>query len=487
MKENIICLSDSYKYSHWKQYPSNMVSMFDYAEARSGKVYPATVFFGMQYYIDKFLSVPITLRDIYEANDFADGHGIPFNRDGWLHILNEHDGFLPVEIRSATEGLLIPTGNALFTIESTDPEVPWIAGYLETLFMKIWYTSNIATRSYYVKEMIQKYWDKTVQEDAHFGINFAFHNFGDRGSSSVEAAAIGGMAHLTQFLGTDNFNAIKYAKRFYNEEVAGFSIPATEHSSTTAWGQENELQMIMNHIETNKDKDLIAAVCDSYDYLKTVKAVTSGEFKSKIESDEYSNFVIRPDSGDPLEMVERTLDIMEENNLKFAVNSKGYKKFNNYSIIWGDGIDMNVMEKLLQMLEKRGYSADNIAFGSGGWLMQQHDRDTQGWAVKCSSITVDEGAPVETGVVHEGRHEMVWESCEVQRDVFKDPITASNKKSKKGRLTLWYNHTSKEYFTDLVTFKTNDFPVTDMLNTVYKNGQRFKSTSLAEVREQSQD
>ncbi len=129
---------------------------------------------------------------------------------------------------------MVPTNNVLFTIKSIDPKVPWVAGFLETLLMKVWYTSNIATRSYYVKDMIQQYWDQTVDEENHFGINFAFHNFGDRGSSSPESAAIGGIAHLTQFLGTDNFNSLRYAKKYYNSTEPGYSIPATEHSSTTS-------------------------------------------------------------------------------------------------------------------------------------------------------------------------------------------------------------------------------------------------------------
>ena len=161
MKENMIMLSDSYKYSHWKQYPENMVSMFDYAEVRSGKMYPSTVFFGMQYYIKKYLMNPITKEDIEEAAFYAERHLIPFNKEGWEYILKEHGGYIPVEIKAVKEGKVIPTGNALFTIESTDKKVPWVAGFLETLLLKVWYTSNIATRSFYVKQTIKEYVVKT--------------------------------------------------------------------------------------------------------------------------------------------------------------------------------------------------------------------------------------------------------------------------------------------------------------------------------------
>lgn len=477
MNKNIITMADSYKYSHWKQYPENMVSMFDYGMARSGKIYPETVFFGLQYYINEYLMTPITQDNIIEAAENADAHGIPFNEDGWQYILDTHQGFLPVEIKAVKEGTIVPTGNVLFTVESTDKNVPWVVGFLETLLLKVWYTCNVATRSYAVKEMLKEYWEDTVDEDAQFGINFAFHNFGDRGSSSVEAAALGGMAHLTQFMGTDNFDSIRYIKKYYNSTNIAFSIPATEHSTTTSWGRGSELPMIMAHLEFNKDRDIIAAVCDSYDYLKTVCAVTSGDFKSKIENPEYPKFIIRPDSGDPIEMVSKTLDIMEENNVQYTVNSKGYSVFNKYGIIWGDGIDMAVMKEILELVKVRGYSAEIIAFGSGGWLMQQSDRDTQGWAVKCSSITVDEGSPIDT---ESGKP--VWEEFLVQRDVFKDPITSPAKKSLKGRLALWYNHGSDTFFTDSVDFKSNDFPVSCLTHTVYKNGNTPGQTTFEKIK-----
>ena len=467
MNTNIIMMSDSYKYSHWKQYPENMVSMFDYAEARSDKVYDKTVFFGLQYYIEKYLSTPITIRDIEEAQDFASGHGIPFNTEDWLYILNYHNGMLPVRIRAVKEGSVIPTKNVLFTVESTDPKVPWVAGFLETLLMKVWYTSNIATRSYYIKELISKYWKETVDENEQTGVLFSFHNFGDRGSSSVESAGIGGVAHLTQFMGTDNFNSLRYANKYYNEPSAGVSIPATEHSTTTAWGKENEYDMIMNHIETNKDVGLIAAVSDSYDYLKTVDVLTSGEFKEKIESDEYPVFVIRPDSGNPNEMVSKTLDIIEKNKVQFTMNSKGYKVLNKYRIIWGDGIDEDAIRGMLNLLKERGYAASNISFGSGGWLMQSHTRDSQGWAVKCSSITVKEG------------------NKEIQRDVFKDPITDKKKVSKKGRVTT-YKRPDGTYFVDTIgSIDSANENATDILETVYEDGIVMNKVSLSEVRANS--
>ncbi len=231
--------------------------------------------------------------------------------------------------------------------------------------------------------------------------------------------------------------------------------------------------MIMAHLEFNKEKrQVIAAVCDSYDYLKTVDAVTSGEFKSKIESQLYPKFIIRPDSGNPIEMVDQTLAIMEMNGVEFTVNSKGYKEFKKYGIIWGDGIDMKVMKDILELLKKRGFAASNIAFGSGGWLMQQHDRDTQGWAVKCSQITLEEIGNLKGSKLKYTN----------TRDVFKDPITDPGKTSKKGELTLWYNSKSKEYTTDSIHAQFESIYVADALNIVYKDGKTFNQQTLEEIR-----
>ncbi len=465
---NRVTLADSYKYSHTKQYPANTVSMFDYAEARSSKLYDKTVFFGLQYILQEYFSTPIQEWEVEEAAKLAEMHGIPFAYDGWMYIVNELKGMLPVEIKAVPEGTVVPLKNVLFTVESTDANVYWVTSWLETILMKVWYPSNVATRSYYVKQLLEEYAEKT--SDAPFTA-FQYHNFGDRGSSSVEAAAIGGMAHLTQFMGTDNFNSIRYAMEFYDSKIdaTGFSIPATEHSSTTSWERENEMDMIMNHLENNKGRDIIAAVMDSYDYFKAVQNVTAkdGDFQKKINSDEYPVFVMRPDSGKPEEIVPKTLDIMEANEVPFIVNEKGFKVFNKMRIIWGDGINMESMKVMLDILVDRGYSSENIAFGSGGWLMQQHDRDTQGWAVKCSSIDVETESGVQTV------------------DVYKDPITAPGKKSKKGKITLWRNNFSKEYFTASVDFKTNEFSVSNCLGVVYKNGKIRNTYTFDQVRENS--
>jgi len=407
--KNILNLTDSYKFSHFNQYPKGTEMIHSYLAPRGGE-YDKVVFFGLTYYIKEFLEKPITLENINETEQLAKEHGVPFNREGWLYILKAHDGFLPVEIKALPECSIVGNKEPLMTIENTDPNCAWLVGYLETLLLKVWYPTTVATKSYHTRQILEKHWEKTA--DSLDGVDFAFHNFGDRGSTSVEAAALGGLAHLTQFKGTDNFNTLTFSKKYYDGKFVGFSIPATEHSTVTSWGRENEFAMIENYLETYKNSPIIACVLDSYNIFEAVNFVTSGAMKEKIESKDYPIFVIRPDSGEPEKIIEEIIEIMEANGVARSFNSKGYKVFDKYRIIWGDGISPETIDQILSATEKYGISAQNFAFGSGGDLMQKINRDTLKFAFKCSAIKVN-------GEWH---------------DVFKDPITDWGKKSLRGRV-----------------------------------------------------
>jgi nicotinamide phosphoribosyltransferase len=452
--KNRIMIVDSYKLSHKNMYPQGANYMFDYMESRGG-LYPATIFVGLQPMLKEYFSEPITENEVIEAQGYAKAHGVPFDYDGWMYIAKDLKGMLPIRIRAVKEGTLVPVSNVMVTIESTDPKVFWVVSWLETFFMKIWYPINVATRSFYVRKMLKEFSDNT---GSGF-VDFSYHNFGDRGSTSIEAAAIGGSAHMAVgFQGTDNFNSLKFVFENYGDTNVGFSIPASEHSTVTSWGQENEYNMIANYVEEFKGSPIIACVMDSYNIFEAVKFITSGEMKTKIESDDYPIFVIRPDSGNPVEVIGAIINIMEDNSVKFTMNDKDYKVWNKYRIIWGDGINMESMKEILEYVTERGYSSDNIAFGSGGWLMQQHDRDTQKFAIKCSAIQVNS--------------EM--------RDVFKDPITDHGKKSKKGIITLW--KTENGYETDYRNRSWED-KIVDSLEVVFENGVLKRNQSFSEIRE----
>jgi nicotinamide phosphoribosyltransferase len=407
---NLINLSDSYKFSHFNQYPKGTEIIHSYLAPRGGEC-EKVVMHGLPYILKEYLQFQQIWWPLIEKSaELAESHGVPFNKSGWQYIFDKHKGYLPIEIKALPEGAIVSNKEPLLTIENTDPNCAWLVGYLETLLLKIWYPCTVASKSYAVRQMLEKHWEKTVGDIS--GVDFAYHNFGDRGSSSVESAAIGGVAHLTQFKGTDNFNALEHSNKYYDGKYQGFSIPASEHSTVTSWGRESEFEMISNYLETYKSNPIIACVLDSYDIYKAVNFVTSGAMKEKIENKDYPIFVIRPDSGNPLEVIEKILQICEANNVARSFNGRGYKQLDKYRIIWGDGITLNTIDEILNSTEKWGWAASNFAFGSGGDLMQNVNRDTCKFAMKCSAIRVN------------GE----W------RDVYKDPITDQCKKSIRGRV-----------------------------------------------------
>lgn len=134
LKDSVILDVDSYKLSHWKQYPFGTTRMMGYLEARGGEYDTATLF-GLQYVLHRYLSDPVTKEMVEEARDFAEAHGEPFNYDGWMHIVNKYNGHMPVKIRAVREGLQVPVSNALMTIEADDPECCWVESWLETMLV----------------------------------------------------------------------------------------------------------------------------------------------------------------------------------------------------------------------------------------------------------------------------------------------------------------------------------------------------------------
>lgn len=456
IENNRICYADSYKYSQPKQMPKDTTSMYDYMEARGG-MYDKVTFFGFQMIMKNHFTDPIEQWEVDEARDIAEAHGEPFEYEGWTYIVQELGGKLPLKIKAIPEGKSVPTSVPLMTIESTDEKVYWVVSWFETFVMKVWYPTTVASRSKSVIDTITPYLEKTA--DTTDGIGFKYHDFADRGCTSVESAAIAGVARLTQSMGTDNFNALRYAKEFYGIDMAGFSIPASEHSTVTSWGKDGEFDMYENYIEVFKDRPIIACVMDSYNIYEAVDYVTKGSFKEKIESDDYPVFVLRPDSGKPTEVLSNMITIMERNGVKYHINEKGYRVFNKYAIIWGDGVTEDNIKEMLDYVTDRGYSADIIAFGSGGWGSQALDRDTSRFAVKCSSITVNG----------------------VERDVFKDPITDKGKTSKKGRVSSFYNFKEKRYFAG--TLDEEYVNAREALIEVWKDGEFTKTYTFDEVRE----
>ena len=128
-------------------------------------------------------------------------------------------------------------------------------------------------------------------------------------------------------------------------------------------------------------------------------------------------------------------------------------------MIQGDGIDIKMIELVLQAMRQSGWSADNIAFGSGGGLLQKLNRDTQKFAFKCSWAEID-GQGVE---------------------VFKQPITDNGKRSKAGRFKL-VNGDAEPNCSGTVEFLTvpPSDPREDRMRFVFRNGELLVDETFAQ-------
>lgn len=443
---------DSYKSSHFLQFPPNTTYMFSYLESRGGK-FEEVVFFGLQYILIKYLTVKITEAMVDEASDFMKTHGVPFNYEGWMYVAKDLKGALPVRIRAVKEGSVVPVKNVLMTVESTDPKCFWIVTWLETMLMRVWYPCTVATQSYAIKKEIEKYLDLT-SDNPKAELPFKLHDFGARGVSSCESSAIGGAAHLTQFQGSDTIAGILCANNYYHHKMAGFSIPASEHSSITSWGRENELGAYRNMIKQfGHEGSVFACVSDSYDYFSAVQNLWGGELKQEI-IDSGAKLIIRPDSGKPADTVLTTLNILSE-RFGFTYNKKNFKVVNNVGVIQGDGVNYESICEIYSTIMSKGYSASNVNVGMGGALLQQVNRDTQCFAYKCSNVTIN-GTSV---------------------DVFKAPTHDPLKRSKAGKLDLVRRLGQYTTVAGIDNYGSE-------LHVVYENGNVLRTYSLDEIRTQ---
>ncbi|XP_028014653.2 nicotinamide phosphoribosyltransferase isoform X3 [Eptesicus fuscus] len=415
---NILLATDSYKVTHYKQYPPNTSKVYSYFECREKKTenskirkvkYEETVFYGLQYILNKYLKGKVVTKEkIQEAKEVYKEHfqDDVFNEKGWNYILEKYDGHLPIEVKAVPEGSVIPRGNVLFTVENTDPECYWLTNWVET-------------------------------------------------------AGIGASAHLVNFKGTDTVAGIALIKKYYGtkDPVPGYSIPAAEHSTITAWGKDHEKDAF-EHIVTQFSSVPVSVVSDSYDIYNACEKIWGEDLRHLIVSrSSEAPLIIRPDSGNPLDTVLKVLDILGK---KFPIteNSKGYKLLPPYlRVIQGDGVDINTLQEVVEGMKQKKWSIENIAFGSGGALLQKLTRDLLNCSFKCSYV-VTNGLGV---------------------NVFKDPVADPNKRSKKGRLSL--HKTPAGNFVTLEEGKGDlEEYGHDLLHTVFKNGKVTKSYSFDEVR-----
>ena len=469
--------TDAYKTSHYLQLPPGTVQMCSYIESRGGK-YDEVVSFGMQAFVKEYLTKPITREMIEDGEKYiAQRMNLPFNKAGWEYILEKHNGYLPLEIETVAEGSIVPTHNVTTQITNTDPNCAWLPGYIEDGILRAtWYMNTVATKSYQCKKNIKAHMEKSC--DNLDKLPYMLNDFGARAATSSESAALGGLAHLVNFTGTDTVLATVAGDLYYDYQPEFQGVPAAEHSTITSWGKDRETDAYRNMLKQFSGAGkIVAVVSDSYDLYNALGNIWGGELKDDVVNNG-GLVVVRPDSGNPVDVVCKSLDILAE---KFGTteNTKGFKVLPPYiRVIQGDGVNPESIDEILTAMEEKGYSADNICFGMGGELLQKLDRDTQKYAMKAAAVRMVEMEADFQDFMADYKSS----AFEVQgdwKDVFKDPVTDPGKRSKSGILALTFDE-NKGY----LTCRRSELNGREnLLQPIYRNGRLLNEVTMNQVRQ----
>ena len=506
LKSNImnpLFLTDGYKTGHHMQYPKGTTKVYSNFTPRSNKYAPKgcdqLVSFGQQ----------MITKQIHEAfeNEFfskpKDEVCGEMKRELSMYLNTDYDvshfealhdlGYLPIRIKAIEEGSLLPMRVPVLTIENTHPDFYWITNYLETIISNLlWKPMTSATIAYQYRKVLTQWQEKTAAEQGWF-IDWQGHDFSMRGMDSVDAVISSGLGHLTSFSGTDSLPTIYGARKYYGETgFVGGSVNATEHSVMCAGSKDDEIGTFKRLIETYPT-GILSIVSDTWDLWKvcTEHIVT---LKEEILSRD-GKLVIRPDSGDPVDIicgasiiktnihtdndvvaylggvaeVNPTDEYLNKPEVKGVIellwdvfggtiNEQGYKVLDSrIGAIYGDSITIERANEICKRLEAKGFASTNIVLGVGSFTYQFNTRDTFGFAMKATYVEVD----------GEGR------------EIFKDPITDDGtKKSATGLLRV-----ENENGTLVLHDKQTEVEETrGILQTIYVNGEFFNETTLTEIR-----
>lgn len=469
---NILLCTDVYKMGHMEQYPPDITKIYSYLTARSGKVMDEVLFYGLQYYL-KMLEQPIYDVDVDEFLNYRQrilGTPAPDHVVEKLRALADLQ-YIPLHIKAVPEGTVLPVKNVLMTVTNTHKDFAWVVGFFESLLLKVWYPTTVASYSLKLKKLCEEFANRTCDDHAH--MPFQVHDFGYRGCSSEESAAIGGSAHLINFLGTDTIPAVQFVNNVYGVKKGtfiGLSVPASEHSVMCAYGEDGEIHAFRRMLELYP-KGIVSIVSDTYNLWKVLTDYADYFGKEILARD--GKVVFRPDSGDPLKIIcgdesaalgsperQGCLELLGE-RFGFTVNSKGYKVLNpKVGLIYGDGFYYERFRMVLERMEALGWASSNLVVGMGGLLLQQHSRDTMGFAIKATYAEYKDGG---------------------SRELCKDPITDPGKKSLRGMMAL---HHSDELGYHTLDSQNKAQEEDGLLKTVFKDGW-IKATTFDKIRQRA--
>jgi len=493
---NPFLATDGYKVGHHLQYPQGTELVYSNFTPRSNRYAPKgcdkIVVFGQQ-------MVMREIQDMFEKGFFnlsrEEACGT-IHKEYSLYLGDDYDvshikalhdlGYLPIKVKSLPEGSTSPIGVPVLTIYNTLPEFYWLTNFLETLISNLlWKPMTSATIAYQYKKNLLLWAEKTDKDNKGF-VEFQGHNFSMRGMDSIFATVSSGLGHSISFLGEDSLPVIHGAREFYDEEgPVVHSVNATEHSVMCSGTKDDEIgtfRYLMSQFPTG----ILSVVSDTWDLWKVLHTYLP-ELKEEILARE-GKLVIRPDSGDPVEIIcgdpiyttytDELPHINEDARRKGVVemlwdtfggtiNDQGYKVLDPHiGAIYGDSINLERQEQICERLEEKGFASTNIVLGIGSFTYQFNTRDTFGFAMKATYVEVN----------GEGR------------EIFKDPITDDGtKKSAKGLLMVNSAGLGEGIVLGMRDQCTWEEETKGLLQTIFDDGHFHNQTTLTEIRKRLSD
>jgi nicotinamide phosphoribosyltransferase len=446
-----------------------------------------------------------------QCSENVKNEAMSFIKDMSLYLGMEYDGkhfeelwdlgYLPIKVKSLPEGIETNPNIPHMTFVNTVDGFAWLTLYLETIVSSLaWKPSTSATIALQYRRNVEK-WVKKTDPTQSFLIPFLCHDFSARGLNPWDMIT-SGLGHATSFRGSDTLPVIPAARYFYNEseeEVCINSVNASEHSvSTTKIFTVGEKQMIIDWCK-EFPIGILSIVADTFDLWKLItEYLTDPEVKEAILARD-GKLVIRPDSGDPVDIICGYQGVMapriqgfREDYKKYdnlvntdcchtpewkgviellwdifggTINEQGYKILNPHiGAIYGDSINLERQIQIYERLAAKGFAATNIVLGVGSFTYQFNTRDTFGFAAKGAWFEAD------------GK----------SYNIYKDPVTDDGtKKSLKGLLMVRkvndYGQNSPEIkvFAEQTPLQES----TGLLQVIYEDGEFYNQTTLTKIRE----
>lgn len=478
---NPLLLTDGYKVDHRRQYPTGTTLVYSNWTPRKSRIegIKEVVFFGLQYFIKKYIMQEFDQQFFKQPKDVVIkkyarriNNYLGENQVGTRHLEDLHDlGYIPMVFKALPEGVSVPVRVPMFTMYNTLPEFFWLTNYFETLLSAVvWMPCTSATIAKQYRIILDKYAAETSSIPGF--VDWQGHDFSMRGMAGIEAALMSAAGHLLSFTGTDTIPAIDFLEDYYNadaeKELIGGSVSATEHSVMCMGTDTGEYDTFKRLITNIYPKGIVSIVSDTWDLWKVLTDYLP-RLKDEILSRD-GKVVVRPDSGDPVDILCGNPAGKDQNERKGVVellwdvfggtvNGKGYKELSpKIGAIYGDSITLERSAQICERLKLKGFASTNVVLGIGSFTYQYNTRDTFGFAMKATYGEVN----------GEGR------------EIFKDPITDDGtKKSAKGLMQIIRNDSGKYQLKDQCSWAEEK---SGELKEIFRDGKLLVDDSLQEIR-----